>query len=53
MMQRPFLNSCIVSDTGIFSVLKFALVQKKFAPDIELHLTKNVAIDTIQLLMVR
>ncbi|CUK45111.1 Predicted protein (fragment) [Listeria monocytogenes] len=42
-----------MSDTGIFSVFNFALMQKSFASDIELHLTKNVAIDTIQLLMVR
>ncbi len=53
MMQRRFLNSCIVSDTGIFSVFNFALMQKSFASDIELHLTKNVAIDTILQLVVR
>lgn len=53
MMQRPFLNSCIVSNTGIFSVLNFALEQKSFAPDIELYLAKNVAIETIWLLVVR
>lgn len=53
MMQRRFLNSCIVSDTGIFSVFNFARVQKSFASDIELRLTKNVAIDTILQLVVR
>lgn len=53
MMQRRFLNSCIVSDTGIFSVFNFALTQKSFASDIELHLAKNVAIDTILQLVVR
>lgn len=34
-------------------MLKFALVQKSFVADIELHLAKNVAIDTILLLVVR
>ncbi|EQC0942439.1 hypothetical protein ACY2GC_002717 [Listeria monocytogenes] len=42
-----------MSDTGIFSVFDFALMQKSFASDIELHLTKNVAIDTILQLVVR
>lgn len=53
MMQQLFLNSYIVSDTGIFSVLIFARAQKSFVSDIELHLAKNIAIDTIWLLVVR
>lgn len=53
MMQQPFMNSCIASNTRIFSVLKFAPAQKSFVPDIEMYLAKNIAIDTILLLVVR
>ncbi|EFR99181.1 hypothetical protein NT03LS_2717 [Listeria seeligeri FSL N1-067] len=42
-----------MSDTGIFSVLKFALTQQSFASDIEMYLAKNIAIDTIWANVVR
>lgn len=52
-MQQPFMNSCIASNTGIFFCVKFAPAQKSFATDIEMYLAKNIAIDTILLLVVR